>query len=286
VFLKIAETYSDDIPWELIVYRDLGNDSSNLPLVPCFDSCFDRVRRQYHLLLEDVSLSHRAIQPGLPPTVEEAHSVISALAGFHKQWWGSEFTRAQRKKRVTEYSLRRMSGFFRTHCIEVIRRLGNRLTNKDRELLERLTHDVYRLVRNRMADQSNLTLVHGDAHPMNFLLPRNKEGKAIIVDWQMPHWNWPVWCGVGDVAHYLLLSYPPRQRREFEDRMLKDYHEAIAESVKNYSFGDLLFDYRLSVVMCMLTAVHRAFTSDPSQWFPAFENTLAALIDLDCDKLD
>ncbi|MFC1759837.1 hypothetical protein ACFL2H_13905, partial [Planctomycetota bacterium] len=95
VFLKVADVYNGKVPWELIVYRDLLTDTPNLPLVRCFDGCFDATCQKYHLLLEDVSMTHRAMRSGLPPTFAESQGVVSALAAFHKRWWGSETMHAQ-----------------------------------------------------------------------------------------------------------------------------------------------------------------------------------------------
>ena len=40
-----------------------------------------------HLLLEDLSESHRSLEFGLPPSRDEAFAIAETLATIHGYWW-------------------------------------------------------------------------------------------------------------------------------------------------------------------------------------------------------
>ncbi|MCZ6659321.1 MAG: phosphotransferase [Gammaproteobacteria bacterium] len=61
-------------------------------------------------------------------------------------------------------------------------------------------------------------LLHGDAHLENLPL-RPAGGRAAVFDWQGPR----IGNGLFDVAYFLVMSHPPRQRHEIEMQMLEYY---------------------------------------------------------------
>lgn len=285
ILLKLAQADVRGMPWELRMYKEFAPIKGDVPVVRCFDGQFDVARNVYHLLLEDVSLTHQAVDSRIPPTPTESEAIVQSLGMLHRSWWGHEALTKIAEEYTTEFQLRRIGGFFQSHVSELLVRLGDRLTIRERSTIEKIAVGAMSLIEERISEVSNLTLVHGDAHTLNFLMPRMKQGTAIIVDWQLAHWNLPTWCGVSDIAYFLVHSFSPRRRQVLEDHLLAIYRQTLAEVPQTYSTTELFDDYRRSMLVCLMTTVHRAFMSDSRAWYQPFEHCLTAIQDLECTEL-
>ena len=94
------------------------------------------------------------------------------------------------------------------------------------------------------------TLNHADVHIENLLF--NDEGNAILIDWQLAGQKVLPF----DISKLLALSLTVGQRRKHEDRLLKEYHDLLPNSIKTiYGFERLLLDYRACITRSMLSAV-------------------------------
>jgi aminoglycoside phosphotransferase (APT) family kinase protein len=134
-----------------------------------------------------------------------------------------------------------------------------------------------------LTDPRALTVTHGDAHAWNFLFPRDGDGPAVLLDWQL----WHVDVGARDLAFFIALHWYPGRRRELELPTLRRYHERLGTAgVQGYSFDDLMLDYRRSAVRNLtfpLQLWKRGLP--PEAWFHRLECALAAYQDLHCDEV-
>lgn len=131
-----------------------------------------------------------------------------------------------------------------------------------------------------------LTLVHGDAYFSNFLCPREDgSGLAVLLDWQAPS------CGLGaaDLVNLCATFWTAEQRaeRHRELRVLELYHaELAAAGVRDYSFADLCFDYRLALIYWVLVPIQDARDgSKPGYWQPKMRCLIDAFRDWNCQQL-
>ena len=103
----------------------------------------------------------------------------------------------------------------------------------------------------RTAEGRALTLIHGDAHWQNVLLPRRPDEQApILIDWE----GFTRGVGVWDLSRLLISSsLPSEQRENLEARLLPRYHRRLVETgVTNYSLQECYEDYRLSLIANVL----------------------------------
>ena len=133
------------------------------------------------------------------------------------------------------------------------------------------------------------TLLHQDFRCDNlFFVSDDGQSDLVVLDWQ----------GIGrgpgayDVAYLLGGSLTVADRREHEDRIVRDYHdELLALGVTGYSFDDLWNDYRISHLVNTSVAVLTGATMDPAnergrQLIGTLgERHFTAVLDLDCVEL-
>ena len=160
-------------------------------------------------------------------------------------------------------------------------RLGDRLSAERRRVYERLFAAAPQL-RNRYRSHRSLTIVHGDAHVWNALLPRGGELDDVkLIDWDA----WRVDTATDDLAYMIAVHCYADWRRRHERALLQRYHDVlVARGVHNYSFDALWQDYRLSTLWRTVTPVWQAQHGiGPWVWWNHLERS--AVHDLDCLEL-
>jgi hypothetical protein len=109
----------------------------------------------------------------------------------------------------------------------------------------------------RMAAARALTLIHGDAHLQNVLLPRDpRTDRPVLIDWE----GWTGGLGLWDLAGVLVDwqaggQLPAEARRDLEGTLLSRYHAGLRRAgIRDYSTQDCRDDYRL----CLLARIPHA----------------------------
>ena len=70
-----------------------------------------------------------------------------------------------------------------------------------------------------------LTLVHGDFHPGNFMIRKDKtKVDVVMLDFEAVGAGW---SGPAECAQLLISHMAPETRRECEDRLLQGYHTKL-----------------------------------------------------------
>jgi len=164
----------------------------------------------------------------------------------------------------------------------LIRDLNEDLPGSDRLVLEAVFNSSLQAWL-RLLERRALTVVHGDAHPWNFLFPRLGKGVPYLIDWQL----WHLDVGPRDLAFLLALHWEPSVRRQLELPLLHLYHEELIKSgISGYSFDELLLDYRRCVVRNLTFPIilwSRGLAREA--WRNRLNYALAAYRDLDCAEL-
>ena len=239
----------------------------------------------WHLLLEDLTASHEPLADWpLPPPLEKWDAVVAAHARFHAAWWDHE------RLGVSVGTFADDSGVFDrfmaalpTDFATFADRLGDRLSAERRGVYERLIVAVPRLL-DRYRSHRDLTLVHGDAHVWNALLPRDAgRDDARLIDWD----GWRVDTATDDLAYMLALHWYPDWRRRYERDSLQRYHDTlVAHGIRDYPFEALWQDYRHSVLWQITTPMWQAnHALPPVIWWNNLERIMLAVRDLGCLEL-
>ena len=266
---------------ELTFYRELAPQFPSPPMVHCLATAPPESNAQW-LILEDLRSTHT--NPAWPhrPTNTEVHQAVAILAQLHAQWWEAPTLGSTVGTLHTEEKLRTMVHGFRDHVPAFFDYLGEDLSLSDRQLIETVFDSSLKPWL-RLLDERGLTVIHGDAHTWNFLFPRSGQGVPYLFDWQL----WHLDVGPRDLAFMIGLHWDREVRQELERQLLHFYHEGlIRRGVTNYSFENLLLDYRRSLVRNLTFPIICWSRGDAREsWRHRLDCALAAYRDLNCSEL-
>jgi hypothetical protein len=267
---------------EVAFYRDVAPATPPGLLPRCFDGHWDAETHGWHLLLEDLTETHFISDNWpQPPTHEENRGIVAARARFHAAWWDDK----------------RLGGSIGTWAgpddpqigkfVEIFERFaeqqGDQLSAERRDLYRRLI-DAGGALNARYHTHRNMTLIHGDSHVWNALLPRDAGSADVrLFDWDC----WRVDVATDDLAYMMALQWFPDQRRRYEQPLLDHYHDAlVAHGVRGYDRRALDDDYRLSVLWHIASPVWQAMNNIPRWiWCFSLERIFMAVDDLGCREL-
>jgi thiamine kinase-like enzyme len=265
---------------EVDFYRLVAPDTPAALLPRCYEAA-DEPGKPWQLILEDLTASHEALgEWPLPPSTERSHAIVAAHARFHAAWWDHERLGTLGAFRDTAERADRFLARLPVELTAFADRLGERLSAERRRVYERLITAAPRLL-DRYRSHRNLTLVHGDAHVWNAMLPRDGAlGDVRLIDWDA----WRVDLATDDLAYMLAVHCFPDWRRRHERETLERYHDTlVAHGVGGYAFDALWQDYRLSALWQITTPMWQAnHRIPPWVWWNHLERIFRAVDDLDC----
>jgi hypothetical protein len=271
-------------------------------IVPCYAAAYDAQSGQSYLLFQDLSATHQApvtrdqqigIVEGVPPAAYN-DAVVETLAQVHAYWWDHPFRETDRfdvgywsrnAERFEQYLQRR-----RHSWDGLMAREHAWFPDDVRDLYEHVLGHLHRhwaqYLEPRFRAKRNLTLIHGDAYFCNFLVPRVPgRGATYLLDWQSPSFD----IGAYDLANLCAAFWTSRQRHEDqrEEIMLRRYHTVLQQNgVHDYSWDDLLTDYRTSLIFWLLMPVQDGYDGSGTEyWWPKMQCLVAAFREWHCDHL-
>jgi ecdysteroid kinase len=289
LFLKTARSDRLDPAWgagrhEVAFYTQIA---PHMPagLVPhCFEADWNAETNNWHLLLEDLTATHMTatVWP-LPPTLDQCEKIVQTLARVHAEWWDHPKLGVSVGTWLDAAALAQNRQTFSQHLARFIDQFGDRIPLERRELYHRLLDAAPRLGQ-RYLSQRNATIIQGDAHVWNCLLPRDRHAEDVrFFDWD----SWCIDVGAADLAYMIAMHWYPDRRQRYEGLLLDRYHDALAaQGVNSYDRGALQDDYRLSVLLRIMTPVWQAANNIPPLiWWNNLERIMLAVDDLDCREL-
>lgn len=287
-FLKVAYKAPTDLPRNLVVktphsvensevqfYRQLAPLMETPPVVRCLAAMED----SNTIVIEDLRSTHDHPPWPVPPSSTHCERAVEALARTHAQWWESPKLGREIGKPNTTESLTTMVQGIAAHLPAFFDTFGDALPAETRNIYEQVFSSSLKPWL-RLTDRRALTIIHGDAHTLNFLFPRVGDGPAFLFDWQV----WHIDVGARDLAFMMALHWYPSRRRELEVPLLRHYHKELGQT--DYSFDDLWLDYRRCVVRNLTIPI--IFWSRGMKlevWWHRVECAVAAYRDLGCEEL-
>jgi thiamine kinase-like enzyme len=253
-------------------------------LVPrCFEAFFDPETTAWHLLLEDLTDSHVTVTTWpLPPTAQQCEHILHVLARVHAAWWDDRRLGVTIGAWLDAGAIAQYLQRFAERYASFSDRLGDRLSPERRALYDQFIDATPRLL-GRYHSHRNMSLVHGDAHVWNYLLPRDGGDDVRLFDWD----SWRTGVATNDLAYMMATHWYPERRRRLEQPLLDYYHATlVANGVHDYDRRALDDDYRLSVLWQLITPVSQAAIElPPLIWWSHIERIVAAIDDLGCRDL-
>jgi len=262
-------------------YQRIRSVAHELPIPLCYDAAVNEGSGRFHVLLEDLSGTHAVAGVTDPPDLGKCLAMMECLADFHAYWWNHQdlerFGGLPADDEPSQYvrSVQEtLPGFLDA--------VANRVSRTIRKSYERFARD-FGSAYSSVFPRQHMTIINGDVHPYNVLLPTCAGGSGRIVDWQFHH----VSVGTQDIRHTLGLAWTQDARRAIERDGVKHYHQRlIAKGVTGYSWNDCWGGYRVGVIDNLFMPMWQWTLDMPQeQWFPNIERALAATTDLNCQEL-
>jgi hypothetical protein len=251
------------------------------PVPRPFAAAFDPANMRSHLLLEDLSTTHQSPPTPLPPTPGQLRGAVECLAHIHSWWWGHVDLGSAAAERDEPWIARRTATTQRRFA-RFMTKFGDHLPDSTRSALEAAAAAWPAILR-RTATMP-LTVVHGDAHPWNFLAPMTPDGgRTCLLDWE----GWSIEPGPHDLASLVALHLPVGERQALEHELVEWYGLQLRQrGVVEYDHTACWDDYRRAIVRRVLSPVGLWSRGAPARaWWPALEHMTAAYHDLRCEEV-
>jgi aminoglycoside phosphotransferase (APT) family kinase protein len=270
---------------EAAFYNAVSSLSIKLPIATCYSAHHDETSHRCHVLLADLSKSHFQQPLPIPPSNRHCALIVESLAQLHAAWWNSPRLGIEIGVRLDQEkaaaSVRRLTETFP----RFVDFLGDALLPQQRAAYERiLASDFLQRLTNRLVALQDVTLIHGDAHTGNLMLPHDLEqGRVLLIDWQL----WDLNVAAIDLAFLMALHWSPPRRSLLEQPLLRHYYDhLLAGGVAGYTWDDLWRDYRESVIIMALIPIGQWRRRSPTGviWF-GLQDSMAAFEDLNCGEL-
>jgi hypothetical protein len=267
---------------EVAFYNQVAAVTPGRHVPGCYEAAWDAETREWHLLLEDLTDTHiiATVWP-LPPTLEQCESIIRARARFHAKWWDEPGLGNSIGTWQDEAAMSAGLKQFEEKLALFTDRFGGLLTPERLDLYRRLIGTGLRLHTHHRSHR-NMTIIQGDSHIWNNLLPRDGGDDVRLFDWD----GWRVDVAADDLAYMLALHWYPDRRRRMEQPLLDCYHETLlASGVKGYERSALTEDYRLAVLWQTSAPIWQAMSNiPPFIWWNNLERIFLAVDDLRCQE--
>lgn len=249
IFVKITRAGLSFAEREATFYETVAPEmqarygAADLVFPVCYDSYYNEITEQAHFLLEDLSEGFRPSGDGLPPSKVHREKMMERLGTFHAFWWGhpdlKKFTPAYDDTALDNLVIQYQAAFERFRPV-----MQHKIPASYLALLEKIATALPPRRRETMLRGLNLTLVHRDTHPGNFLYSFNN---VKLIDWQ----SWRTDSGLDDVA-YLIACHLPEPVQKLETRnLLQKYFNTLQKArIHGYTWDDCQYDYLASLARC------------------------------------
>lgn len=267
---------------EIKFYTDILPSESKLPVARCYYAEWEATTHRAALLLDDLSPTHFQRPLPLPPAPNHCYRIVESLARIHAHWWNHP----QLGKTIgtplnpvdADASLRRLEASLPKY----LDYLGDALLPTQRLAYERIFASSFLPRRAaRLIKQNTVTLIHGDAHTNNLLLPHDAQGgQVVLIDWH----RWGIDVPLYDLAFLIALHWSAERRATLEQPLLRHYHHHLLQNgVTGYGWEECWRDYGENVIVMTLIPIGQFRRQMPAGviWY-GMENSVAAFNDLAC----
>ena len=221
---------------EVNFYRELlGDLAVRTPAV--YQTRLDIAETDFLVLMEDVAPARQGDQlAGCAP--DQAASAIREMAGLHAPLWGQ--TRLEGLEwlhRNTEETKGNTPALIKSLYHAFVERYQDRLDQDIRATADRLIAglDGYDTI-----GAGPRTVTHGDFRLDNLLFEDGPGEAVYVVDWQTA----VLGQGISDLSYFLGGAFLVDQRRQYEEDLVRLYHQHMLAAGVDLAWNDLWTQYR------------------------------------------
>ncbi len=223
-----------------------------------------------HLVLEDLSPSHFVLKNSEEITPRQIHQVVAKLADINSRFWGDD-----RVPREDGSLFINVININMSESWEIFKsRYKTQLSEEGTKAFEWMWSNAETI--SSFYNSGPGALTHGDVNQGNLLFPNDGGDEPIFIDWQLSARMVPAF----DLSCFLVQKLSTEQRREHEEKLLREYYELLPNIVRvGYTYGHFRLEYRACVARSMISAVTHVgprFSHFPDQFERA--DTLAARV--------
>jgi hypothetical protein len=287
IVVKISKQNNEYSNWgrqEAKFYSIIAEAMIEMPILTCYDAAFSEETGRSHIILENISKTHETLSD-YPPSKRHFEKAIDCLAEIHAFWWDHK-----KLKELSKQSRGPLSLFLSKVKDEALQPflgyIGDKMSDNRKSLLKTI-FSLYPQTVNERIMKNNLTLIHNDAHLLQFYYPKNiknEKYKVILGDWQ----GWNISVGGQDLAYMIGFMTLPDYRRLIEKDLIKRYHSHLIKlGIKNYSWENCWYDYKLFTILNIYTCIwwwNVGMGSSFTRWV-RLENSINTIEDLTCMEL-
>jgi hypothetical protein len=217
----------------------------------CYFSSYDPENDITMLVLED--LSDNYFTPDMSSlTKANINQSCFALAKFHSHFWNVDdldnvFETNNNIQALLEQSEMYIQLFLKDNHMYLTKKIIENIL-----ISHKIYSDMIRDEALRCQTNNNITLLNGDAHIFNFMLPKDKNRTQKIIDYQF----WRIGLGCYDLAHFTRKLIGFISTKKQHEIIVKQYHTALFQNgIKNYTYNQCLDDYRMCVASLVLNPI-------------------------------
>ena len=224
---------------EIRFYDQIGHRTP-LRTADAYYTAYDEQSGEFVLVMEDFG-ALRMVDQVTGVSIEDAETVVTALAAHHATWWDSD------ELAGTDWAVRLIDPPNPQALVPALEGSWPIIEANFADLLPGPMFDAARRFPQHVValmeqlSEPPVTLLHGDSRLDNFFFG----DELAIVDWQI--------TGRGrapyDIAYFLSQSMRPEVRKDSERALVETYHAALTGGgVTAYSLDDCWTDYRRAVL--------------------------------------
>ena len=251
-------------------------------LLECYGTSVDVDLASTVILLEDKGSDFYQSEWPIPPDIDVCKRAIVSLAQVHARWWEHPDIDRRGLPRVDDVAVDNFMPLVASSVELFLADMGDRISESRKRTLNALLDWWPVRFKERIALGGDQTLLHGDAHFWNFLIPHDSATLPVLIDWQ----NWEIGFGPRDLAYTIGLHWFPERRQRYEEQLLDVYLEELHRHEINYSREQMHYDYRLFAALMLIMPVMQCVMKIPAGvWWPHVDRAFSAYEDLKCDDL-
>jgi aminoglycoside/choline kinase family phosphotransferase len=269
---------------EVAFYRELAPDVG-LTSPRAYHAVSDPATQDFTLLLEDIG-DRRLGDQVVGCTAEEAALAVAELPRLHAPWWNNPRLKEVGWLPTAGSAVNKAGMSFFPQAWPLFQAQGHTIPPRLQAVGERMAVACMQIL--DRFESGPCTICHGDYRSDNFFFGGAGQPPLTVVDWQISLQA----SGVYDVAYFLSQSVSPEVRRAVERDLLQRYHEALlAGGVRDYSFDQMLADYRWGLLFCFNYPVMGGGLGDVSNERGValveamWQRSSTAILDWDADAL-
>jgi hypothetical protein len=276
-------------PSEVLYYTRDYVDVPDAPVLHAYDAMYDDSSGAYHVLLDDISDSHRW-NWDRQLTAEYAAALGRSMAALHAPYW----TQAQRisiSAVIPDLAAIRRALKPGHAGLEPMLVAADGIDPDWADVLRLVWSRYPAVLAKRVRNPAGFTVVHGDANPGNILSPVHGDERLWLIDRQPFSHSLTTWLGVGDLAYAIVPRWDMDHDRGPEATALQAWHSELRErGILDYSWEQALQDYRLCAVMSLYVAAEWCVDEHDRinmrwLWLPMLHRSIRAFRDLACNQL-